>query len=95
MTTPLPIPPGDAEAKAISLVGEKAYRAAHASAAVNGTLATCFGHYGVLAKDNIRMPKLLLGGGKMVQGVAPSTAGFVSLMAQQFELDKAATSPAP
>ncbi len=86
MRTPLPIPPADAEAKAISLVGEAAYREASRSPAIDGLLAETFGHYGLLAAKDPRMPQLLLDETSLIRGAAADSDTFVSLISRHFRL---------
>ena len=89
MTTPLPLLIADAKAKAISLVGEEAYREAQRSPVIDGLLAETFGHYGMLSTENSRMPQLLLGGNSVLRGTTKDSATFVSLIAKHFQLEKA------
>jgi uncharacterized membrane protein len=90
MTTSLPLLVADAEAKAISLVGEEAYRKAQRSPAIDGLLAETFGHYGMLSTENSRMPQLLLGGNSVLRGTTVDSETFVSLIAKHFQLGEVA-----
>ena len=86
MTTSLPILPTDAEAKAISLVGADAFRAAARSPEIAGLLSQTFGHYALLSRGDPTMPQLLLGGTAVLRGTAKDTGTFVSLMIKHFQL---------
>lgn len=95
MTSPLPIPPEDARAKGISLVGKEAFEAAEGSAVVSSLMTESFGHYAAIAqKTGAAMPKLLLGEGKVLSGIAKSTSVFVNTLAKNFKLP-APTNTAP
>jgi hypothetical protein len=87
MKHPLPISTADAEAKAISLVGEDPFRKAQRSASIERAIQTSLGHYSsVIAGGNIKMPTLYIGDGLMMHGFAPSTEAFVKGMAKKFLL---------
>lgn len=95
MTSPLPIPPEDARAKGISLVGKEAFEAAERSAVVSSLMTESFGHYAAVAqRTGAAMPKLLLGEGKVLSGIAKSTDIFIKALAENFKLPTT-TTPAP
>ena len=82
--TPPPLP--EASAKAKELAGADALATAQKDAWVDARLQKTFDQYKLLAANNPRMPKLLLGGTAILNGLARDSQTFVQVMRQQFKL---------
>jgi uncharacterized membrane protein/protein-disulfide isomerase len=86
MTGIFPPPIMDARTKAYELAGEAAIKAAESHPSIGQTLKQTFESYKHLAAQNKMMPKLLLGGTSVMNGLAKSPEDFVAALKNHFQL---------
>jgi hypothetical protein len=71
-----------------SWVGKQQLQSASSDPWIDALLQHSANVYGRLKQRNPRMPKLLLGGSKVIHGIANDSGAFKKILQQQFQLDK-------
>lgn len=86
MEPPFAITPDIAKAQAAIYVGDTPLAQALVDPWIEQRLSEIYGHYALLIQKNAVMPKMLLGGTAVVNGVAQTDAQFIRALERHFNL---------